>query len=69
INLVRNSMIPDSVIALMDELGADFRLLLPFDEELALAGEEGRSIRNVSPANPVLAKVGGFISQLKLQEK
>jgi CO dehydrogenase maturation factor len=67
VNLVRSGTWPD--MALLQELGADYQLMLPFDSELALAAEKGQSIQTLSPANPVLSEIAGFISQLGLQEK
>lgn len=67
INLVRNESLPDMTI--LQELHPDYQLMLPFDSELATAAEKGRSMQTLSPANPVLAEIFRFISQLDLQEK
>jgi CO dehydrogenase maturation factor len=67
INLVRNGTWPD--MAMIQELRPDYKLMLPFDSDLAMAAEKGRSIQDLSPANPVLAEIEKFITQLDLQEK
>jgi CO dehydrogenase maturation factor len=67
INLVRNGTWPD--MAMIQELRPDYKLMLPFDSDLAMAAEKGRSIQDLSPANPVLAEIEKLITQLDLQEK
>ena len=67
VNLVRNGSQPD--LTMLQGLKPDYRLMLPFDSELALAAEQGRSIQEMNMANPVLTEISGFISQLDLQEK
>jgi len=67
INLVRNGTLPD--MAMIQEVRADYQLMLPFDTELAIAAEKGQSMQTLSLTNPVLAEIFRFISQLDLQEK
>jgi CO dehydrogenase maturation factor len=67
INLVRNGSLVD--MTMLQELRPDYQLMLPFDTELAIAAEKGQSMQDMSPANPVLSEISGFISQLDLQEK
>jgi CO dehydrogenase nickel-insertion accessory protein CooC1 len=67
INLVRNGTLPD--MAMIQELRADYQLMLPFDTGLAIAAEKGQSMQTLSLTNPVLAEIFRFISQLDLQEK
>ncbi len=67
INLVRKGTWPD--MALIQELSPDYKLMLPFDSELAITAEKGQSIQELSLTNPVLAEILSFISQLDLQEK
>ena len=69
INLLRNGAIPDSVTAMMREIGADYQLILPFDTELALMSEEGQSIQSLGASHPVLAEISNFVAQLNVQEK
>jgi hypothetical protein len=64
INLARDGAIPEGAAALMKEIGADYRLVLPFDTELAIAGETGRSMKTLSASNPIMAAISGFIEQL-----
>ncbi len=67
VNLVRDGSQPD--MTMLQGLKPDYRLMLPFDGELALSAEQGRSMQEMSMANPVLTEISGFISQLGLQEK
>jgi CO dehydrogenase maturation factor len=67
VNLVREGSLPD--MTMIKELHPDYQLLLPFDAELAIAAEQGLSMQALSPANPVLAEIMKFITQLGLQEK
>jgi CO dehydrogenase maturation factor len=67
INFLRNGTLPD--MAMIQELRADYLLMLPFDTELAIAAEKGQSMQTLSLTNPVLAEIFRFISQLDLQEK
>ena len=67
INLVRNGTLPD--MAMIQELRPDYQLMLPFDTELAIAAEKGRSMQTLSLTNPVLDEIFRFISHLDLQEK
>jgi CO dehydrogenase maturation factor len=67
VNLVRDGSLPD--MKMLQGLHPDYQLMLPFDAELALAAEKGQCMQTLSPANPVLAEIAGFISQLGLQEK
>ncbi len=66
VNMLRTGEIGDEAEALAKEVGADFILGLPFDPELSLAAEQGRSMLTVDKANPVLSRVSAFISGLKI---
>jgi CO dehydrogenase maturation factor len=67
VNLVRDGSLPD--MTMLQGLHPDYQLMLPFDTELAVAAEKGQGMQTLSPANPVLAEIAGFITQLGLQEK
>ena len=45
-------------------MGAESLLVLPFDPELARAGEEGRRMQDIPRTNPVLEGINGLITQL-----
>lgn len=66
INLVRESTDTSTLPALAEELGADFLVALPFDPEVAAAGEEGRRMQDVPRSNPVIKGIDGLITQLNL---
>jgi CO dehydrogenase maturation factor len=66
INLVREGTRTAHLSALAKELGAHVVIELPFDPELAAAGEEGRRMQDVARTNPVLQGVDGLISQLNI---
>lgn len=64
VNLVRDGSNTQDLSALGRELGADSVLILPFDPEIARAGEEGLRMQDVPRTNPVLAGIDGLISGL-----
>jgi CO dehydrogenase maturation factor len=64
VNLARDRAIPEDATVLMKEIGADYQLVLPFDTELAIAGETGSSMQTLSASNPIMAAISGFIAQL-----
>jgi len=64
VNLVRDGSNTRDLSALGQELGADSVLILPFDPEIARAGEEGLRMQDVPRTNPVLAGIDGLISGL-----
>lgn len=64
VNLVRDGANTPDLSALGRELGADSVLVLPFDPEIARAGEEGLRMQDVPRSNPVLAGIDGLISGL-----
>ncbi|MRR36242.1 carbon monoxide dehydrogenase [bacterium] len=66
VNMLRTGEISEEAAALANEVGADFILGLPFDPELSLAAEQGRSMLAVDMANPILSRVSGFISGLRI---
>ncbi|HQP29728.1 MAG TPA: AAA family ATPase [Deltaproteobacteria bacterium] len=67
INLVRSGYGMEELEALQLKTSARHLLTLPFDADMALAGEQGRSILGVDPSNPVLSRIDGFITRLGLQ--
>jgi CO dehydrogenase maturation factor len=68
INLVRDSgVVMEELTRLQHQTSARYLITLPYDADLALAGEQGRSMLSVDPSNPVLSKVSAFISQLTLK--
>lgn len=66
INLVRSGAPPEEATELAKEIGAEYFLCLPFDAELAAAGEEGRSMLTLPKSNPVMVGIAAFLSQLNL---
>ena len=64
VNLVRDGSNTRDLSSLGRELGADSVLILPFDPEIARAGEEGLRMQDVPRTNPVLAGIDGLISGL-----
>jgi CO dehydrogenase maturation factor len=66
INLVREGTVTGGLSSLSDELSADSLIMLPFDPELAGAGEEGMRMQDVPRTNPVLAGINGLITQLNI---
>lgn len=64
VNLVRDGSNTLDLSALGRELGADSVLILPFDPEIARAGEEGLRMQDVPRTNPVLAGIDNLISGL-----
>ena len=64
VNLVRDGSNTLDLSALGREFGADSVLILPFDPEIARAGEEGLRMQDVPRTNPVLAGIDGLISGL-----
>ena len=67
INLTRNETKPDKAKEIAREIGADFLVFLPYDQEVAELGESGESIGTLPLDNPVLTRIAGFLSGLKLQ--
>jgi CO dehydrogenase maturation factor len=66
INLVRSGAPSVNATGLVKETGADYLLTLPFDAELAAAGEEGRSMTTLPLTNPVMVEIAAFLSRLNL---
>jgi len=64
VNLVRNGASTDEAAALAEEIGADEFLALPYDTDLAIAGEQGVSMQSLPLTNPVMERVAGFLSRL-----
>jgi len=64
INLVREGSEPEGLEDLAKEIGADYLLMLPVDDGIALAGEKGQSMQSIPMTNPVLKGIDRFISQL-----
>jgi CO dehydrogenase maturation factor len=69
INLTRDETKPDKAKEIAREIGADFLVFLPYDQKLAELGETGASIGTLPPDNPVLTRISGFLSGLKLTGK
>ena len=67
INLMRSDSAMEDLTRLQHLTSARHLVALPFDAELALAGEQGQSILSIDPSNPVLSKVDTFIAQLGLK--
>lgn len=67
INLVRDTTVLEDLTRLQQQTSARHLLTLPYDNDLALAGEQGRNILSVDPSNPVLSKIDGFITRLGLK--
>jgi len=66
INLARNESLPDQAKNVAREIGADYLVLLPRDNQLAELGESGENIRTLPEDNPFLARIAEFLSDLKL---
>jgi CO dehydrogenase maturation factor len=66
VNLVREGTDTGDLSRGFREMGADLFLALPFDPELARAGEEGVRMQEVPGSNPVLSGIASLISQLNL---
>lgn len=66
INLARSEAPPDLGKNLAGEIGADYCVVLPLDNQLALLGESGGNIRQLPENNPFLARIADFLADLKL---
>jgi len=67
INLVRDTTALDDLSALQLKTSARYLVTLPYNAGLAQAGERGQSILGVEPSNPVLSRIGEFITLLGLE--
>lgn len=66
INRMRREVLPEPVLRLKDEIGADTIIGLPDNDEIALFNEEGKSLLTVPDMNPVVEKVDKLIEVLNL---
>lgn len=66
VNRLRRDEMPEQVSMLKAETGADIVLGLPENAEIAEAAENGKSMRSLSINNPVLEKIGEYLSTLEL---
>lgn len=66
INLVREGSLMQDLAGMIRDVGADYLMELPFDEEMARAAETGQGIQTVHMENPVLSRMEQFISRLNL---
>jgi len=64
INLVREDSAMENLNRLKLKTSARYLLTLPFDKDLALAGEQGLSMLSIDPSNPVRSKIEEFIARI-----
>lgn len=64
INLVRGASAMEDPAGTAADIGADYFVTLPFDEELARAAETGLPMGEVDGSNPVLAEITRFIRRV-----
>ncbi|OVE82163.1 hypothetical protein BVY04_01900 [bacterium M21] len=65
VNRVRNEL-PDYALSLKADIGADFLIALPDDNELHEFAEAGRSLTELPSTNAVATILDGFLSDLQL---
>jgi CO dehydrogenase maturation factor len=66
INRLRREDIPESVLSLKEELGAETAIGIPDNDEIALYNEEGKSLLTIPVDNPAVKKIDNLIGILEL---